>query len=242
MEDKSLEQKLCPNCGSTEYIEDYPTQGKSTCEECGHEVVSINLEVIVEKIEEDQETFLCPSCGKRNRTEKALLNDGETIVRKCKTCGKLYGYRILPSAFWDDEELNDNDFDRKAVAIAKKEGQPIYSARTSEKAKNLLRFQNQNESVADEINKMIKMGAVSTTVNLALEKANDFKEHKGQFTEKQLKYLFSASFDLAQSELLHLGEFRGIRLNERQIAEACDVDRKTIRKWARSLKSNSVNV
>ncbi|MGA3288753.1 MAG: hypothetical protein ABSD42_00740 [Candidatus Bathyarchaeia archaeon] len=40
MSEKSLEFKLCPSCGSTEYIENYPAPGVSICEECGHEVTS----------------------------------------------------------------------------------------------------------------------------------------------------------------------------------------------------------
>ena len=55
MKENSVEFKFCPRCGSTDYLENYPALGTSTCGECGHEVISIALNVIHE---EDEETAL----------------------------------------------------------------------------------------------------------------------------------------------------------------------------------------
>jgi hypothetical protein len=44
--------------------------------------------------------------------------DCDITVFKCKACGKLDGYRILLSIGVHSKVLDDNDFDRKAVARA----------------------------------------------------------------------------------------------------------------------------
>jgi hypothetical protein len=240
MEDKSLELKFCTNCGSTEYLENYPTQGTSICAECLHEITAIPLNVIQE---ESEETFYaCPSCGKKNETKEAWFDD-DNMIFKCKGCNKLYGYRILESTFEDNERLEDNDFNPKAVAIAKTEGQLIYLANAYKKEKNSIVNLKQFELIVHEKSKIMRTKGVSSeTIKLATEKASNFKAHEGPLTEKQLKCLFSASIVLAQGNLLGLGEFKGTRLTERQIAEIFEVDRKTIRKWGKILGTGPVKV
>jgi predicted RNA-binding Zn-ribbon protein involved in translation (DUF1610 family) len=240
MKENSLEFKLCPSCGSTQYLENYPTQGTSICAECGHEITAIALKVIQE---EDEETsYACPSCGKENETKEALI-DGYEVLLKCKACSKLYGYRILPSTGWDSETLDNNDFDRKAVAIAKTEGKLIYSVKSTKKEKKSVVNSKQLERIADEKTETLKtMGIRLEIINLAIEKARIFITNEGPFTEKQLKSLFSASFILTQSNLLESGEIRGKNLTECQIAEIFDVDRKTTRKWKKILRTGTVKV
>lgn len=236
MKDNFLELKFCTNCGSTEYLENYPTQGTSICAECSHEITSIELNVIQEEIEELFPAYICPSCRKENDTKEALFDDDGIIVFKCKACSKLYGYRILPTTGRDNEILDDNDFDQKAVAIAKKEGQLIYSAPASKKIKNSVVKRKQFEQIANEKSEIMKaIGVGFETINLAIKKARNFMVHEGPLTEKQLKCLFSACIVLTQNDLLGLGEFKGTRLSGRKIAEIFDVDRKTIRKWERIL-------
>ena len=135
MDEKSFEFKVCPSCGSAEFIEDYPAPGVLICEECGREVASVVLKVIQEA---EEETVIsesaCPFCGAKNQTEdenilfsfsEANFRSGEILVFKCRVCGKLDGYRILPITFAIDDEVNEGNFDRKAVAIAKTEGHSI---------------------------------------------------------------------------------------------------------------------
>ena len=52
MTEKNFEFKLCPDCGSTEYMENYPTPGTSICDDCGHEITSIALKELNEKSRE----------------------------------------------------------------------------------------------------------------------------------------------------------------------------------------------
>ena len=52
---------LCPHCGSTEYLENYPAPGISACTKCGHEVTKIPLK---EMSEEEILKQNCPFCGK----------------------------------------------------------------------------------------------------------------------------------------------------------------------------------
>lgn len=46
MKTDPIESGICLNCGSTEYIEDYPVKGKRICVKCGHENVKMELKVV----------------------------------------------------------------------------------------------------------------------------------------------------------------------------------------------------
>jgi len=78
---------------------------------------------------------------------------------------------------------------------------------------------------------LLNMGVDFKTIKLAIEKANSYLTNKGPFTDKQLKHIFPATIILSQSNLLGLGKLQGTKINERQLEEIFDADRKTTRKW-----------
>jgi len=106
MKDNSIQLTLCPSCGSTYYLENYPVQGTSTCTDCGHGVTSVSLIEIQGEIEDV--SSICTSCGKDNEAEDPIFEEDNKFVYKCAVCGKLEGYLMLPPTFWDDERIDDN--------------------------------------------------------------------------------------------------------------------------------------
>jgi ribosomal protein L37AE/L43A len=63
--------KICPNCGSTRYLEDYPVVGVSICEKCGHEVTSTPVKKVDEEIEENIfSKRTCRGCGREQTGRK----------------------------------------------------------------------------------------------------------------------------------------------------------------------------
>ncbi len=96
MDEKLDQMKICPNCGSTRYFEDYPVLGVSICELCGHEVTSTPVKEVDEEIEERFfSKRICRACG-RDQTDDLLLDSERIVVFKCKGCGQLDAYRISP--------------------------------------------------------------------------------------------------------------------------------------------------
>jgi len=214
MKEKSIELKLCPNCGSTEYVENYPAPGVSICEECGHEITSVALKVIQDHEVEQTlySKYVCPFCGRKSGTDDDVLfsddnfQSGSIVVFKCSACGKLDGYRILPYVFAISEEVNDGDFDRKAVEIAKTEGHSIYSGSVSEKIGKALKekekdpmaiCQNHFQTLVKEKSpKMLGIGVKPLTIDMATWNVESYVNLNGPFTEKQLEHLFSAGDEL----------------------------------------------
>lgn len=87
-----IEFGICPCCGSTEYIEDYPAKGKRVCIQCGHENVGIELKV-VEKWEEILDN--CPFCGNDGEEDDTLFEKDDLVIFKCKKCERLDGYKFF---------------------------------------------------------------------------------------------------------------------------------------------------
>ena len=114
---------ICPDCGSTEYMENYPAVGKKLCIECGHESVEIKLKTIGSPYELLKE---CPFCGKEREKGAPLHEDEFTIVYKCKKCGKLAGYCDLGFPF-AGYAAHQGAYTHLACEIAKCEGKPILS-------------------------------------------------------------------------------------------------------------------
>lgn len=235
---------ICPNCGSTEYLEDYPVAGKTICANCFHEPVSLKLKVVQTygKIARD-----CPSCGKKRENDDILLFDDDTLtfVYKCTKCEKLQGYSTLDAG---GLERDDNDYDAFSAKIAQQEGKSVY---TLSKAKDIARKLKRKERgpiqkckkrlslLIREKNPIMKsVGIGSRTINKAMLEAQFFIEKNGPYTEKQLRSILSAAIYLAQEALMRRGKILKKEITERQLKSLFDVDRKTIRKWKRNLKEN----
>jgi predicted RNA-binding Zn-ribbon protein involved in translation (DUF1610 family) len=248
MSDKSLEFKLCPKCGSTEYLEDYPDPGKSICTGCGTEIVTITLRKTAEKFSVKHK---CPFCGKEGNREDRLGKTGITVY-KCKGCGKLDG--LLEVGILDDSEeyFSDDLYSHKSVAIAEKEGRPLYSASKAKEVAKALRAKEKDpeekckkelaELIREKRQKMRQIGVESQTIERAIREISFFierEEGEGLLTKKQLESLFSGAATLAQEDLLRMVKFKGKRITERQMEEIFNTDRKTTRKWKKALKKNA---
>jgi hypothetical protein len=244
MSDKTLEFKICGHCGSTTYLEDYPVTGTTICAKCAHEIIKIPLR---ELPEEEIIQQPCPFCGKEGEEGDTVFDDDKIIVFKCKGCGKLDGYRIaLEPTYASNEDLGDGDYNGKAVAIAKREGNSIYSASKAKELAKALKKKDRHPKekckkqltalIYEKRQKMQQSGIEPEIISTAKWKLTCFIDAKGPFTKKQLQSQFSAAVSLAQDDLVRMGRFHGKKITERQMEHLFNVDRKTIRKWKRPLK------
>ena len=99
------EFRLCPNCGSTEYLENYPTPGFLICGICTQRTIKIPL---TEMTEEEIYATNCSSCGKEGEDGETLFENDKVVVFKCKKCGTIDGYEIRVKRdddFGDDDDL-----------------------------------------------------------------------------------------------------------------------------------------
>jgi len=245
MSAESLEIKLCTCCGSTEILENYPAEGLSICAVCGGKVACVPLKVI----SDDEEwalmkNYVCPHCLKKEAESEDLVDDVSISVLKCDACGKLDGYKILPSTGWSNEEINDGVFDAKAVALTKHEGSLIFKAATSKKIINAVKEKEKDPLalchkrfrwvLEEKTGKLIWLGVAPAAIEAADWMASRFITRKGPFTDKQLECLLSAAIVLAQDKLL-LKDNLACRVSERKISDLFSADRVTTRKWKKML-------
>src|SRR5665648_383579 len=118
METKLTIFKVCPNCGSTEYLENYPTPGATACVACMHEMTEIPLK----ELSYYPESMNCSSCEKEKEQVETLYEDDFVLVIKCRTCKKIEGYCLDPESQYNNEDLDESYFSGKDIAKAKKEG------------------------------------------------------------------------------------------------------------------------
>jgi Zn ribbon nucleic-acid-binding protein len=240
---------ICPNCGSTEYLADYPAKGHTICLKCGHESAKIELKVW-ETYEEMPEN--CPFCGKEAEDDETLLDTDSITVFKCKNCGKLDGYKYAYGQSDGDCGLDydDRSYSPLQIEIAEQEGKPIFPD-SRKIAKTLQKMQNSPyekckerlELLINEKNQIMKpMGITEKTVTEAKQQAMSFMARQKSCTEKQLTSLFSAAIMVAQEKLLRCSEIPKKETTERQLKRVFSIDRKTIRKWKRTLEENLRNV
>ena len=223
--------------------------GLSICADCGRDVACVPLKVISENMEEELlcKNYVCPHCNSKNDSDD-LLNDEGIVVLKCNTCSKLDGFRILPMTLAGEEALNDGDFDGKAVAWAKEDGQLIFSKSVSKKLAEAFEEQEKGplalcqksfkrflEEKSENLN---RLGLDARVVEMAKFRASQFITSKGPFTDRQLEYLLSGAIVLAQEEPFLKNKIAK-RVSERKISELFNADRVTIRKWKKMIKENS---
>jgi transcription elongation factor Elf1 len=249
MNDRNLELRICPKCGSTEYFKNFPTQGLSICTECGQEIILIQLR---EMTEDEIVQQPCPFCGKEGEEDDTLLDEENILVYKCKRCGKIDGYRIAleprdgigPAPRQHSIKPQKK---QKSVSLYKLEGfKPVYSAEDAERIAKILKNAENDpkekskrklDVIIFKIHlKMERYGIANETVSRARWKAYCFIERRGPFTEKQLKSQFSAAVSIVQDELTTAEKSNAKNLTQRQMKELFNVDRKTIRKWKKIMK------
>lgn len=121
---------ICPNCVSTEYIEDYPSLGNQICIYCGSEPTRLELKIVGYM---DETPDQCPHCrAKQEQYYESLFEDGFTYVFKCNKCGKLDGYVVLEDEY-GRIDYDDNSYAPLAAGIAEHEGTHILSKTTYQK-------------------------------------------------------------------------------------------------------------
>jgi hypothetical protein len=245
MSDKSIELRICPKCGSTEYLENYPAPGTTICSICAHEIIKITLK------ETDANFSLkdnCPYCGKGSDESEIFYAEGLITVYKCKGCEKLDGYLELAETFYCDEMRNDGDYSGKAAAIAEVEGSQIFSASKCQEFVKTLHEKEKdpqeicrkqfNALVSKKHQTMQMYGVESETIHRATRELTYFIESKGPFTGKQLQSLLSAAIDLSQDDLIRMRKFKGNKITKRQMERIFGIDNKTTQKWKNILKEN----
>ncbi len=246
MDEKSDQMKICPNCGSTSYFEDYPVLGVSICEICGHEVTSTPVKEVDEEIEERFfSKCICRVCG-RDQTDDLLLDSESIVVFKCKGCGQLDAYRIIPITISFKEDISDAAYGNKTAAIAKNEGHLVLSASASEKIVKALQKKQKDPVIAcqkelerlisERCHTLLEKGISCCILERADILASRFIAHKGPLTSKQVACLFSGAMYLVQDYLSLRGELDGRMITEIQGEEIFGVSRKTSRKWLKMLK------
>lgn len=157
---------ICPNCGSPEYMEDYPVAGKRVCIKCGHEDVKVKLKII-----ETEKEILdnCPFCGKEGEEDDTLFEKDDIIVFRCKKCGKLDGYKFFDFS-GGGYDYDDVKYDSLSAKIAKQEGRFICSASRYKEFEKALRkrerdpvekYKKRLNLLIDEKNEEMKVAGIS---------------------------------------------------------------------------------
>lgn len=235
---------ICPNCGSTQCLENYPVPGKCICVKCGHE--SIRTKLLM------GETNVCHSCGEEVDKDTVLQNE-DILILKCKKCGRSESY-TYPSDFegFYYDEPTDNSYNSLTVKIAEQEGKSIHSApkyheyakalRTTERERRPIekckkQLDNLIRSKSDEIG---NTGISSETIKLVRRRIREFLEERGHVTRKQLNSIFAATLSLIQrTDQIRYKRSLEKRVTDVQLENIFNVTRKTIREWRKTLQENS---
>lgn len=198
METQNEEFKICSNCGSREFLENYPSPGKEICAKCGHEITKIKLKIIKT---EQQIADQCPFCGKEKEHDDIFFEMGIITIFKCKGCGKLDSYVCYSVV--DLDHIDDRSYDPKSVKIAQQEGTTIYTSHKIEKLKKSLKQKKKDpvEKCKKQLNNLIhnhirelNSNSISfDTIRSARWKVESFLEKKGPITRKNLNSIFPAA-------------------------------------------------
>jgi hypothetical protein len=240
------EFRLCPNCGDTQFIENYPTVGTSTCTDCGYEIVTVPLNEMSKKDVRSQNCFFC---GKESNQVETLYADDFVLVFKCKSCGKLRGYTSTLNPYGDEELCNDDDYKAMDRAVARKEGKYVVDMLSASKRKELIKSIKKTENdpilkcenylfhlLGEKTPQLKAVGISKQTLDSALMNAQYYVKNEGAQTEKQLRLLICGSISYAEEIDFRRRDITKRLATERFLAELFNVDRKTIRKWKNVLE------
>jgi transcription initiation factor TFIIIB Brf1 subunit/transcription initiation factor TFIIB len=247
--------ELCLNCGSDDYIEDYPEHGRNTCNNCGQETGKIKLTL---KGLKDGVPKNCSNCRKKMEDEDIFFEKlydqfvhNQIVVIKCTKCGSLFGHRVFDDSGDDYELYDDDSYDGLSVKIAGKEGRYGYSASAAKRFQKKLRKIEKSpigkcqiklrKLIKDKNYKMKKAGIYPITINLVTFEIQDFLNEKGPFTMKQLSSILGAAFSLLQrTDNTVYRSLIKIKIPDNHLEEIFDIKRKTIRKWRKILQKYSL--
>lgn len=239
------EFRLCPNCGSTENLENYPTSGISICGKCNHRTIKIPL---TEMTEDAIYTQDCTSCGKEGEEDDTLFENESVVVFKCKKCGTIDGYQIInePDDYSGNEDPYDGNYNYKTIKTAEKEGSLIFSAAKYQEIAKALKKKEKDPTtkckkrlqvlITEKRGSLEKTGISVDAIKEAVSKVERFINKKGELTDKKLMILFFAALLIKQEETVNNKNFREPSLTEREMQELSGIDRKTIRKWKKTFE------
>jgi hypothetical protein len=243
---KTREISICSNCGSTDFLPDYPAPGIGICSECGKGIISIKIM----ETPNDATSEKCPSCNS-DEFDWIRREEGEDFLAfKCSKCSKVGGYKkeqFEENDFWlgidSDDDENWSSID---IKIAQKEGKPILSAaRHRELRRELFKKQKNpvekcKRQLTDLFEKnrwqLMKEGIAHYTITRALGTAQSYITEEGAVTENQVIILFATSIPFVERIRFRRREIKECNATERIIADIFKVDRKTIRKWKKILE------
>jgi ribosomal protein S27AE len=246
------EFRLCPNCGSPGYLENYPTPGNLICGKCGHRTIKIHL---TQMTEDEVYDTNCTSCGKEGEDGDTLFENYGVAVFKCKKCGTIDGYEIIekPDYFdWGDDNPYDGNYSYKTIKNAEKEGTPnILSAANYEKiAKALKKKEKDPKTICKKrlqalvnikLENLVKAGLEAEEIKVAISKVECFINKNGEVTDKKLMILFFSALYVNQEATTKDKNSQKVNLKERAMQEISGIDRKTIRKWKKVFEEKQRN-
>lgn len=244
MQMNKTEFRLCPKCGSTESLEDYPAPGMSICVKCGAELIKIPLTEISEDRIYEQD---CSFCGAEGEEGDDLFDNGFVVVYKCKKCGTIDGYSVVKQAYDSGDSSYDGNYSYETIKIAQKEGTPnLFSAA---KYKEIAKALKKQEKDAQEQNKrylfklekektplLLKIGVRKETIKEAIFSVQNIIEKTENMTQKHINILFAAKILQLEEHAFRTRDIPKKLANESNISEITNVDRKTLRKWKNLLK------
>ncbi len=237
--------EICPNCGSTEYLNNYPYPGTQICIKCGSTPKKTKLKTIQYNEEIPNQ---CSHCGAERQEDDTLFEEYHIIVFKCKTCGELDAYaRLLSGDFVGPE---DTHYDALTVKIAEQEGKSVYTGAMIERMRNMIKKGEEREKlfleyksrldhlVDNAAQKLTEIGVKPKTIELTRGKTLFLARNNQRFTENQLRSFLAAEISYMKESNLTTPkeEFFSKRISDTQLEKIFQVTRKTIRKWRKTLK------
>lgn len=241
---RQIDFALCPVCNEEKHFIPY-SNGQKICPKCKNELIVIKLGIVDP---EDEIPDNCPFCGKEGEEDDTVYEKYDVIIFKCKKCGRLDGYKYdFEDDFSYGFELDDALYPKKTIKIAEKEGKPIMSASAARKNTMEIKKNSKNpkQKCQDQLTDLIREKRKSLeeakvdqeVLRNAIAQTRYSIQTKGPYTEKQLKILLPAAILRAQDNLLLKGKILENEATERQMMAIFGTDRKTIRKWKKSLSN-----
>ncbi|MDQ1279565.1 MAG: hypothetical protein QG670_827 [Thermoproteota archaeon] len=242
--------EICPRCGSTDYIKDYPEQGRDVCENCGSDIKKVPL---VEKDDEEELPDNCPLCGEKLE-EDPLCNWSDMYIEKCGKCGNLVGYRFLGDDDWFDDPFADDDrYDSLQVEIAGQEGKSIYSAswakrylKEVEKHKKKILpitecIKRADKLLAEKRPQLEEAGIGPGVIEDIRRDIHYYLEQEEPFTDNQLRQIIAAYFSRIQKAEQAPNRTRLEKeVTDGQLEKIFSTTRKTIRKWRDIVRQDEI--